>query len=79
MAELGADCLRINPGNIGREDRVRAVVDAARYHRAGLEFVVVVDHGQAASRDDGLESLSTNPRCCLAREPGGPHPDGDPR
>ena len=30
VAELGADCLRINPGNIGREDRVRAVVHAAR-------------------------------------------------
>lgn len=30
VAELGADCLRINPGNIGREDRVRAVVSAAR-------------------------------------------------
>lgn len=30
VSELGADCLRINPGNIGREDRVRAVVSAAR-------------------------------------------------
>ena len=30
VAQLGVDCLRINPGNIGREDRVRAVVDAAR-------------------------------------------------
>ena len=30
VAELGVDCLRINPGNIGREDRVMAVVDAAR-------------------------------------------------
>lgn len=30
VAELGADCLRINPGNIGREDRVQAVVSAAR-------------------------------------------------
>ncbi|MHB8742630.1 MAG: flavodoxin-dependent (E)-4-hydroxy-3-methylbut-2-enyl-diphosphate synthase [Sulfuricaulis sp.] len=30
VAELGADCLRINPGNIGRDDRVRAVVNAAR-------------------------------------------------
>lgn len=30
VAELGADCLRINPGNIGREDRVRTVVSAAR-------------------------------------------------
>ncbi len=30
VAEYGVDCLRINPGNIGREDRVKAVVDAAR-------------------------------------------------
>jgi len=30
VAEYGVDCLRINPGNIGREDRIRAVVDAAR-------------------------------------------------
>jgi len=32
VAELGADCLRINPGNIGRDERVRAVVDSARDH-----------------------------------------------
>lgn len=30
VAEYGADCLRINPGNIGREDRVKAVVQSAR-------------------------------------------------
>ena len=30
VLELGVDCLRINPGNIGREDRVRSVVNAAR-------------------------------------------------
>jgi (E)-4-hydroxy-3-methylbut-2-enyl-diphosphate synthase len=30
VADQGVDCLRINPGNIGREDRVRAVVDCAR-------------------------------------------------
>ena len=30
VAELGADCLRINPGNIGKDERVRAVVEAAR-------------------------------------------------
>jgi len=30
VAELGVDCLRINPGNIGREDRVQAVVNCAR-------------------------------------------------
>ncbi len=30
VAELGVDCLRINPGNIGREKRIQAVVDKAR-------------------------------------------------
>ena len=30
VAEYGVDCLRINPGNIGRDDRVRAVIDSAR-------------------------------------------------
>lgn len=30
VAQYGADCLRINPGNIGRQDRIRAVVDCAR-------------------------------------------------
>lgn len=29
VAEYGADCLRINPGNIGNMDRVKAVVDSA--------------------------------------------------
>lgn len=30
VADLGVDCLRINPGNIGREKRIVAVVDKAR-------------------------------------------------
>lgn len=30
VAEYGVDCLRINPGNIGNEERIRSVVDAAR-------------------------------------------------
>ena len=30
VAEYGADCLRINPGNIGNEQRIRSVVDAAK-------------------------------------------------
>ena len=30
VAELGVDCLRINPGNIGRKDRVQAVVSACK-------------------------------------------------
>lgn len=30
VAKYGVDCLRINPGNIGNESRIRAVVDCAR-------------------------------------------------
>ncbi len=30
VAELGVDCLRINPGNIGNKDRVKAVVSACK-------------------------------------------------
>jgi (E)-4-hydroxy-3-methylbut-2-enyl-diphosphate synthase len=30
VAEYGVDCLRINPGNIGNMERVRAVVDCAK-------------------------------------------------
>ena len=43
VAELGADCLRINPGNIGREDRIRQVVDAARHH--GIPIRIGVNAG----------------------------------
>lgn len=43
VAELGADCLRINPGNIGREDRIRAVVDAARHN--GIPIRIGVNAG----------------------------------
>lgn len=40
VAELGVDCLRINPGNIGREDRVRAVVAACREHNIPIRIGV---------------------------------------
>jgi (E)-4-hydroxy-3-methylbut-2-enyl-diphosphate synthase len=40
VAEYGVDCLRINPGNIGREDRVRAVVDCARDHNIPIRIGV---------------------------------------
>jgi (E)-4-hydroxy-3-methylbut-2-enyl-diphosphate synthase len=30
VADYGVDCLRINPGNIGKEERIRAVVECAR-------------------------------------------------
>lgn len=40
VAELGVDCLRINPGNIGSDARVRAVVDAARHHNIPIRIGV---------------------------------------
>ncbi|PCJ31923.1 MAG: 4-hydroxy-3-methylbut-2-en-1-yl diphosphate synthase [Gammaproteobacteria bacterium] len=43
VAELGVDCLRINPGNIGRESRVRAVIDCARDH--GIPIRIGVNAG----------------------------------
>ncbi len=30
VADLGVDCLRINPGNIGKEEKIREVIDKAR-------------------------------------------------
>jgi len=30
VASYGVDCLRINPGNIGKEERIRAVIDCAK-------------------------------------------------
>lgn len=57
--ENGADKIRINPGNIGSEDRVRAVVDAARERnipiRVGVnggsleKEIVERDHGVTAA------------------------------
>jgi (E)-4-hydroxy-3-methylbut-2-enyl-diphosphate synthase len=43
VAELGVDCLRINPGNIGREERVREVVASAREH--GIPIRIGVNAG----------------------------------
>ena len=43
VAEKGADCLRINPGNIGSDDKVREVVAAARHH--GISMRIGVNAG----------------------------------
>ncbi|MDQ8037069.1 MAG: flavodoxin-dependent (E)-4-hydroxy-3-methylbut-2-enyl-diphosphate synthase [Pedobacter sp.] len=43
VADLGADCLRINPGNIGSHDKVREVVAAARHH--GISIRIGVNAG----------------------------------
>ncbi|EEQ01566.1 4-hydroxy-3-methylbut-2-en-1-yl diphosphate synthase [Yersinia rohdei ATCC 43380] len=38
VAEYGVDCLRINPGNIGSEERIRSVVDCARYNNIPIRI-----------------------------------------
>ena len=40
VLEYGADCLRINPGNIGNEERVRAVIDSAKDRNIPLRIGV---------------------------------------
>ncbi len=42
-AQYGAACLRINPGNIGKEERIRAVVDKAR--EKGIPIRIGVNGG----------------------------------
>ncbi|MGB0902324.1 flavodoxin-dependent (E)-4-hydroxy-3-methylbut-2-enyl-diphosphate synthase [Halocynthiibacter sp.] len=39
-AEAGAACLRINPGNIGKEERVREVIQAARDNNCSMRIGV---------------------------------------
>ncbi len=40
VLKYGVDCLRINPGNIGRDERVRAVVESARDHNVPIRIGV---------------------------------------
>lgn len=40
VADAGADCLRINPGNIGNDAKVREVVAAARHHNVPIRIGV---------------------------------------
>ncbi|CRK85540.1 4-hydroxy-3-methylbut-2-en-1-yl diphosphate synthase [Candidatus Providencia siddallii] len=39
-AEYGADCLRINPGNIGNKERISKVIDCARYYNIPIRIGV---------------------------------------
>ena len=48
VAKYGVDCLRINPGNIGSEERIRAVVDSAREHNIPIRIGV---NGGSLERD----------------------------
>ncbi|WMY97444.1 MAG: flavodoxin-dependent (E)-4-hydroxy-3-methylbut-2-enyl-diphosphate synthase [Arsenophonus sp.] len=39
-AKCGADCLRINPGNIGNQKRIAQVIDAAKYNNIPIRIGV---------------------------------------
>ena len=56
VAEYGADCLRINPGNIGKEDRVREVVASAKDHNIPIRIGV-----NAGSLEKDLQKKYTEP------------------
>ena len=56
VAEYGADCLRINPGNIGKEDRIREVVAAAKDN--GIPIRIGVNAG---SLEKDLQKKYTEP------------------
>ena len=64
-AEAGAACLRINPGNIGDEKRVKEVIKAARDHNCSirigvnagsLEKHLLEKYGEPLPRGDGRKS-----------------------
>lgn len=40
VADAGADCLRINPGNIGNDQKVREVVACAKHHNVPIRIGV---------------------------------------
>ncbi len=59
VADYGVDCLRINPGNIGRKDRIRAVVDCAKdknipirigINAGSLERDILKNHGEPTAQ-----------------------------
>ena len=62
VAEYGADCLRINPGNIGNVDRIRAVVDSARDKNIPIRIGV---NGGSLERDIQAKYTEPTPEALL--------------
>ncbi len=56
VADYGADCLRINPGNIGSDAKVREVVAAARHHDISMRIGV-----NAGSLEKDIQVKYTEP------------------
>ena len=56
VAELGADCLRINPGNIGKEDRIKEVIASAKDKNIAIRIGV-----NAGSLEKDLQKKYSRP------------------
>ncbi len=61
-AEYGVDCLRINPGNIGNEQRIRSVVDAAKDYDIPIRIGV---NGGSLEKDIQEKYHEPNPEALL--------------
>lgn len=60
-ADAGADALRINPGNIGEQRKIEAVVDCARMHHIPIRIGV-----NAGSLEKGIEKkLGNGPKAMV--------------
>ncbi len=61
--EAGADCIRLNPGNIGGRDKVAQVADLANQHgtpmRIGVNSGSLPKHLHALERENPVEALVT--------------------
>lgn len=62
VAEYGVDCLRINPGNIGNESRIRSVVDAAKDKNIPIRIGV---NGGSLEKDIQEKYREPNPEALL--------------
>ena len=66
VAERGVDCLRINPGNIGREDRIKAVIQCAK--DKGLPIRIGVNAGSIAPENKerfGSDHIGAIAQCAI--------------
>lgn len=69
VAEYGVDCLRINPGNIGNEERIRMVVDCARDKNIPIRIGVNAGSWKKTCRKNTASRRHrrcSNPRCVMS-------------
>jgi (E)-4-hydroxy-3-methylbut-2-enyl-diphosphate synthase len=71
--ESGADGLRINPGNIGGKDRLKAIVEKAKERSVPIRIGI-----NAGSVEKDLSGVSDDPRRAMVQVPCGQSKDGRP-